>query len=272
VTGSVAVAGSAASGTAKAGNPEQIGGVFNTTQPTVTTGQVVEAQSTARGALIVATGVDAFNIVFAAPQHVIVDSGTLSVTQGTSPWVISFTAPQHVIVDSITAGSNIIGKVDILGNAGATLDAAVNSGAAPTNSLWSTPSPSSVAQAALTAKPISSTAQAVLKASPGNLYGAWLVNLATSTATTAALTMYVHFFNTTTTTGLTTGSWLFALPISSPGVVGVIGAGAGNGLRLSPGALGLANFSSGIVIVINTTSTSNTTAAGTAPVGVIWIE
>lgn len=53
------IVGDAASGAAKSGNPVQVGGVFNTTQPTVTTGQVVEAQSTARGALIVASGVDA---------------------------------------------------------------------------------------------------------------------------------------------------------------------------------------------------------------------
>lgn len=56
------VQGDSASGASKAGNPVQIGGVFNTTQPTVTPGQTVEAQSTARGALIVATGVDNFNI------------------------------------------------------------------------------------------------------------------------------------------------------------------------------------------------------------------
>lgn len=56
------VVGAAASGASKSGNPVQIGSVFNTTQPTVTTGQAVESQATARGGLIVATGVDAFNI------------------------------------------------------------------------------------------------------------------------------------------------------------------------------------------------------------------
>lgn len=58
------VQGEAASGAAKAGNPVQVGGVFNTTQPTVTTGQAVELQATARGALIVATGVETptFNV------------------------------------------------------------------------------------------------------------------------------------------------------------------------------------------------------------------
>lgn len=38
----------------------QVGAVFNTTQPTVTNGQLVAAQATARGAQIVATGVDSF--------------------------------------------------------------------------------------------------------------------------------------------------------------------------------------------------------------------
>jgi hypothetical protein len=58
----VGVEGLAASGATKSGNPVQIGGVFNTTQPTVTTGQAVEAQATARGALIVASGVDAIAV------------------------------------------------------------------------------------------------------------------------------------------------------------------------------------------------------------------
>jgi hypothetical protein len=56
------VQGDAASGASKSGNPVQIGGVYNSTQPTVTTGQVVEAQSTARGAQIVATGTDTFTV------------------------------------------------------------------------------------------------------------------------------------------------------------------------------------------------------------------
>ena len=116
ITGTVAVtqstspwvvAGAAASGAAKSGSPVQIGGVFNTTQPTVTTGQAVEAQSTARGAQIVATGADTFNVTVNAPLpagtnvigHVITDSGsttvvtgTVAVTQSTSPWVVSLTS------------------------------------------------------------------------------------------------------------------------------------------------------------------------------------
>lgn len=58
--GAWTVQGDSASGAAKLGNPVQIGGVFNTTQPTVVSGNTVEAQSTSRGALIVATAVDPF--------------------------------------------------------------------------------------------------------------------------------------------------------------------------------------------------------------------
>ena len=71
VTGTVAVTqstspwtiqGDSASGASNAGNPVKVGCVFNTTQPTVTTGQTVDGQATARGAQIVATGVDTFNV------------------------------------------------------------------------------------------------------------------------------------------------------------------------------------------------------------------
>lgn len=70
------VQGPAASGAAKSGNPVQGGAVFNTTQPTVTSGQVVESQATARGAHIVATGVDVF--------HVTMDNASVAVTQSGS--------------------------------------------------------------------------------------------------------------------------------------------------------------------------------------------
>jgi hypothetical protein len=87
------IAGDSASGAANAGNPVKISGVFNTSQPTVTTGQTVDAQATARGAQIVATGADTFNTTVNAPLpagtnvigHVITDSGsTTAVTQATA--------------------------------------------------------------------------------------------------------------------------------------------------------------------------------------------
>src|SRR5271157_6111231 len=60
------VGGPAASGSATSGNPVLQGAVFNTTQPTVTNGQVVDLQSTARGALIIASGVDPLNVSVAS--------------------------------------------------------------------------------------------------------------------------------------------------------------------------------------------------------------
>lgn len=56
------VQGGAASGATAAGNPVQIGGVFNTAQPTVTTGQAVQVQASARGELLVAPGVSGFSV------------------------------------------------------------------------------------------------------------------------------------------------------------------------------------------------------------------
>ena len=56
--GGIYTQGMVASGAADAGNPHKIGGVFNTTQPTVTNGQRVDAQMTSRGATIVASGIE----------------------------------------------------------------------------------------------------------------------------------------------------------------------------------------------------------------------
>lgn len=108
VTNPVTVVGDAASGAAKAGNPVQVGGVFNTTQPTVTTGQMVESQYTARGAAIVATGIDTFTVTIgsALPAgtnvigHVIVDSGTITTVSAVTS-----------ITNALPSGSNVIGHV-----------------------------------------------------------------------------------------------------------------------------------------------------------------
>ena len=54
--------GPVASAGANAGNPVKIGGPFNTTQPTVTNGQVVDAQYSPRGAAIVVPGVEGFPV------------------------------------------------------------------------------------------------------------------------------------------------------------------------------------------------------------------
>lgn len=56
------VGGASGSGSTQAGNPLKIGGVFNTTQPTVTNGQVVDAQYSARGSALVTAGVEGLSI------------------------------------------------------------------------------------------------------------------------------------------------------------------------------------------------------------------
>lgn len=98
ITNPVTVVGDAASGSAKAGNPVQTGAVFNTAQPTVTTGQVVEAQATARGALIVAPGVDGFPVTVTSTTI----TGTVAVTQSTSPWVVSGTVTANAGTGNFT--------------------------------------------------------------------------------------------------------------------------------------------------------------------------
>jgi hypothetical protein len=113
----VGVEGLAASGTAKSGNPVQIGGVFNTTQPTVTTGQAVEAQATSRGELLIAKGVSGFSIdntSFAATQ-----SGTWTVQPGntanTTPWLVR--PHDGTTGASVIAGNNAL-KTDLSSVAG----------------------------------------------------------------------------------------------------------------------------------------------------------
>lgn len=56
------VVGNVASGSSDSGNPVKTGGVFNTTQPTVTNGQRVDQQMTARGETMIAKGVTGFSI------------------------------------------------------------------------------------------------------------------------------------------------------------------------------------------------------------------
>lgn len=94
------IQGDSASGASKAGNPVQVGGVFNTTQPTVTTGQTVEAQSTARGALIVSTGVDAFNI-----NNI---SGTISLPTGAATSALQTTG--NTSLNSIDTKTPALGQ------------------------------------------------------------------------------------------------------------------------------------------------------------------
>jgi hypothetical protein len=84
------VTGNVASGVADSGNPVKTGYVFNSTQPTVTTGQRVDAQGTARGAAIVATGVDTFHVtVDSAPTTTV--TGTVTANAGSGTFTVGGT-------------------------------------------------------------------------------------------------------------------------------------------------------------------------------------
>jgi len=148
VSGTVTAVGAAASGAAKSGNPMLVGGVFNTTQPTVTTGQAVEAQSTARGAVIVASGVDPIavnNTQQGTASQNVAQFGGSAIATGTGaggagvPRVTisndsSLAANQSVNVNqvggsAVSTAATGVQKIGVVGNAGAALDAAI--GAAP---------------------------------------------------------------------------------------------------------------------------------------------
>jgi len=76
------VVGNVASGSADSNNPVKVGGIFNTTQPTVTTGQRVDAQATSRGELLIAKGVTGFSIDNTGFNV----NNTPAVTQSGAPW------------------------------------------------------------------------------------------------------------------------------------------------------------------------------------------
>ena len=103
--GLLAVAGPVASGASNADNPLKVGAVFNTTQPTVTTGQVVDLQASARGALIVATGVDAFavNASQSGTWNINNVSGTVSLPTGAAT-----AAKQPALGTAGSASSDVI--------------------------------------------------------------------------------------------------------------------------------------------------------------------
>lgn len=126
ITGTVTVQGGAASGAAAAGNPVQVGAAFNTTQPTVTNGQAVQLQATARGALIVGTGVDTF--------HATLDNATLAVTQS-GTWNVG-TVTTVSTVSTLAQLPAAAALADNLGNPTTTEIGANLLGWDATNSVW----------------------------------------------------------------------------------------------------------------------------------------
>jgi hypothetical protein len=211
------VVGAAASGASKAGNPVQTGSVFNTTQPTVTNGQVVESQATSRGAQIVATGVDTFNTTIntALPAgtnvigHVINDSGSTTAVTGNVTVVQPTGTNLHAVLDAnsgvdigrLTANQSvnvtqIAGSAVTTGNGTAAGSQRVTIASDSTGSIAATQSGTWTAQpvpgttngaSTCVAQSAASTNATNCKASAGLLYGVEVIN---TTSTIYYLRLY----------------------------------------------------------------------------------
>jgi hypothetical protein len=111
--GSLGIGGLAASGATASGNPVPFGLTFNTTQPTVTTGQAVSAQGTARGGQIVSTGVDTFNVTvnaaLPAGTNLVGKVGIDQTTVGTTNAVSLAQIGATTIVNGGVAGTIAVG-------------------------------------------------------------------------------------------------------------------------------------------------------------------
>jgi hypothetical protein len=143
------------------------------------------------------------------------------------------------VMNTAAAGTQLVG---IVGNTAATIDGVLN-GAAPTNTLWATPNPSSASAAACTLFQNSAVTTAqVVKASAGNLYG-YLVNGGTSGN-------FLQFINAASAPTLGTNA-VFSVQIPAAGLIVAM-----------PAAMALNNFTTGISLGISTTY--NGASAGTA--------
>lgn len=186
---------------------------------------------------------------FQATQPV---SGTVTANQGTSPWVANVsqfggnnvatgTGAGGVGIPRVTVSND--SQVRVLGNAGATLDAATN-GAIPPNQAWVVNSPTTAAGGAVTASVKATvTASVNVKASAGNVYGL-------SVANGAAAVCWVQFINSAGAGTLGTGV-IFSIALPTSGVV-----------TIPPGMFALSNFSAGIAVGV-ASSTNSSTACGT---------
>jgi hypothetical protein len=88
-----------------------------------------------------------------------------------------------------------------------------------------------------------------IKASPGNVYGMSISNL-------VAATTYIQFVNSTTLSVVTSGTWYVVVPSSGT-------------LTIPPGAMAMANFTTGISVCATTTA-GGTSAPTTFPVMTIF--
>ena len=254
---------------------------FPATQPvsgTVTanagTGNFTITQATAANLNATVVGSGNFTVVQGTGTnlHTVVDSGTITavtaitnalptgsntlgsvkLTDGTTvPGVIAGTTALKTDLSSVAGTATVtaaagVQKVGLVGNAGATVDTTVLSGVAPTNAVYTASSPTSVAAGSYTTKFINASGAAVsVKASAGNLYGFSITN------ETAAVA-YIEFFNIASAPTLGTTAVVFAVKLP-----------ASSNITLSPGAIALMNFSTGLGFAVTTTENGSTTASVT---------
>lgn len=116
IVGIPTIQGNAASLASDSGLPVKTGYVFNTTQPTATTGQRIDSQGTSRGAAIVATGVDAFNVSLQAGTNLIGKFGIDQTTPGTTN-AVSISQINGTTTPTVTGGAMKVGIADSTGTA-----------------------------------------------------------------------------------------------------------------------------------------------------------
>lgn len=105
------VVGNAASAATDSGNPIKVGGKYNSTQPTFTDGQRGDIQLSSRGAQIVSTGADTFNVTVNAALPAGTNAiGKLAANTGVTIGAVEIAASQSVAVTQATA-SNLNAQV-----------------------------------------------------------------------------------------------------------------------------------------------------------------
>lgn len=219
-------AGNVASGATDSGNPVKTGAVFNTTQPTVTNGQRVDAQATARGAQIVATGTDTFNVTVNAALP------TGSNTIG------ALTANQSVNVAQLAGTTTSVGN-GASGNGVLRVTLANDS----TGVVSLVPATSGGLTISRTLSAASTNATSV-KGSAGQVYAIYVIN-------TNASVRYLKLYNKASSPTVGTDTPVLTLPIS--------GSTTGGGFVFSTD-VGIA-FGTGIALALTTGVADNDTGS-----------
>lgn len=187
-SGRTVAVGAAASGATNAGNPVKAGGVFNTTQPTVTNGQAVDLQATARGAEIVATGTDTFHVTVDSTPAVSNQSVNLAQVGATAVVTGGVNGSQGVGGLAANAAA-VAGNPLLMGGSDGTNARNISVNASGQQLIVAAPdTTSTVAATGCYLVSTASTNATNCKASAGNVYGYRVVN-------TTAVVYYLRMYN-----------------------------------------------------------------------------